>query len=534
MKKMSFYFRLILSTIMLAATVSCVDDLDVEPQDDQNVLADELFQDIEGYQALIGAAYANLALTGPDGPESSNIANIDAGTSQYGRALMNLQTFSTDEAVWTYENDPGIGDIQRSIWSSNNVISAGAYARIRYMISVTNNFLAQSTPDLISSRGFNSEETALINQYAAEARLLRAMAYYHMTDLFGKAPLLLENDPPIGYEAPELDRVELFNFVEGELLDIEEELEEPRGFVGVDYGRADRAVAWMILSKLYLNAEVYTGQGRYADALTYINKILNEGGYSLANEYKNLFRGDNDVNEANSEIIFAIISDGITVQNFGPTTVMTNGAVGSLEQNGANLGVTEAGWGGAIRVSPQFADKMLPSDDRNTLITDGRSANITNITDPATGFILEKYSNLTADGESGSDLTFSDVDFPMFRLGDVYLMYAEAVLRDGGGDQATALDYINQLRIRANAPQINSGDLTLDFIIDERARELYWELHRRQDLIRFSLFTGGVYNWALKGNSLINGTGIASFRDLYPIPANVVQSNDNLTQNEGY
>ena len=121
----------------------------------------------------------------------------------------------------------------------------------------------------------------------------------------------------------------------------------------------------------------------------------------------------------------------------------------------------------------------------------------------------------------------------MFRLADAYLMYAEAFLRGGGGSESEALGYVNDLKARANASLISSNELTLDFIIDERSRELYWESHRRQDLIRFGLFTGGNYNWAWKGNGA-NGIAIGNHMAVYPLPSESLAANPNLTQNPGY
>ncbi|MCB0451259.1 MAG: RagB/SusD family nutrient uptake outer membrane protein, partial [Confluentibacter sp.] len=184
--------------------------------------------------------------------------------------------------------------------------------------------------------------------------------------------------------------------------------------------------------------------------------------------------------------------------------VMINGSVGSIEVNGEEVGVSAGGWGGALRVRKQFANlfesSQFDSDDRNTLITSDRPIDISDISNPDQGYIIQKYSNARSDGGFGIDQTFVDTDFPLFRLADVYLMYAEAHLRGGGGSMDTALSLINELRTRAHNPNLlSASDLTLDFILDERARELHWESHRRQDLIRFGKFTGGNYNWAWKG-----------------------------------
>ncbi len=533
------YMQYVVIMLLLAFTsVACTSDLDQSPQDDDEFTAEDLFVNAEAYQQAIAGVYGNLSLTGVNGPTDSNLGDIDAGTSQYGRGIMNLQIFTTDEIVWTYINDEGgsLHDLQTSTWNSSNSILRGMYSRVMFSVALSNEFLRQSTDARLDERGITGDIRNQMPAYRAEARLLRAMAYYHMMDLFGKAAFYTENDPVGNLAGPEYDRTQLFNFLEEELLAIESDLVDARQN---EYGRADKAVAWMILAKMYLNADVYlgAGQNRYNDSIEYLNRIINAG-YTLAPTYKDLFRGDNNTNAARNEIIFPIVADGQFVQNFGPTTVMTNGAVGSIEQNGVNLGVSAGGWGGAIRLTPQFATKFdgteFNNDQRNTIIKDGRTAEINDIINPAEGYILEKYTNVKTDGSQGSDLTFSDVDFPMFRLGDVYLMYAEATLRGGNnGDLGTALTYINDLRTRANSITIASNDLTLDFIIDERARELYWEGHRRQDLIRFGLFTGGAYNWALKGNSS-NGISTPSHLNVFAIPDASRAANGNLSQNVGY
>ncbi|MDY8138189.1 RagB/SusD family nutrient uptake outer membrane protein [Aquimarina sp. 2201CG5-10] len=531
------YYKYLLLMVITITLNACTSDLDQDPRDDSVFIDEEFYSDPASYEQAIAGVYGNLSLTGLTGPTSSNIGGLDAGTSQYGRGIMNMQIFTTDEIVWTYINDESgfIDDLQTSTWTGANTIIRGFFSRAMFSVALSNEFLRQTTDAKLDSRGVTGELRTEIASYRAEARLLRALAYYHLMDSYGRAPFYTENDPVGNLQGPEFNRSELFEFIESELTAIESELADPRQN---EYGRADKGVAWAILAKMYLNAQVYIDQDRYSDCITYCERIIN-GGYTLANNYKDLFRGDNDINQAANEIIFPLVADGQFVQNFGPTTVMTNGAVGSIEQNGANLGVSAGGWGGAIRIAPQFSEKFdgtdFDNDDRNTIIKEERTPEITNITDPGTGFVLEKFTNVTTTGETGTDPnnTFSDVDFPLFRLADIYLMYAEASLRGGGGNAGTALGYINDLRNRSNAATITSGDLTLDFIIDERARELYWEGHRRQDLIRFGLFSGGAYNWALKGNSQ-NGISIPGFRDLFPVPDAARAANPNLGQNPGY
>ena len=184
-----------------------------------------------------------------------------------------------------------------------------------------------------------------------------------------------------------------------------------------------------------------------------------------------------------------------------------------------------------------YTIEKFSSDGRPMFYTDGQQIEIDNLFEFTHGYAVAKWKNVTSAGVTGSDLTHTDTDFPMFRLGDVYLMYAEAVLRGGtGGDAATALSYVNMLRTRAYGDaggNITAADLKLDFILDERARELYWEGHRRTDLIRFGKFSGGSYNWTWKG-AVKEGKATDAKFNLYPIPAADVIANPNLNQNSGY
>jgi hypothetical protein len=169
--------------------------------------------------------------------------------------------------------------------------------------------------------------------------------------------------------------------------------------------------------------------------------------------------------------------------------------------------------------------------------TDGQSKEIVDISQFTEGYAITKFKNITRDGQAGSDLTHTDTDFPMFRLADAHLMLAEAVLRGGSGsDLSTAVDLVNAVRERAYGDQsgnITEAELTLDFILDERARELYWECHRRTDLVRFGQFSNGDYLWPWKGG-VAGGATVSNNFDLYPLPASDVNANPNLVQNPGY
>lgn len=527
-----------ISTLLLVLVVafsSCTKDLDITPKDDQNLLGEDFFADETSYKRLLAGVYGNLSLTGVDGPESSNIQGLDAGTSQFGRVLLYLQTLSADQMIWSYENDPGTRDIQRNIWNADDPVILGMFGRTHVTIAFANNFLRETTAAKLEERNVSSAVESEIVAFRAEARLLRAMSYYYMMDLFGQANFSTEEDA-INTIPQAYDRAQLFEYVESELKAIEVDLKAP---LSNEHGRADKGLAWMILAKIYLNAEVYIGEPKYTESLEYSKKLIS-GGYTLATDYKHNFMADNDINSAKNEIIFPLVSDGTFTQNYGPTTVMINGSIGSIEANGTALGVGAGGWGGALRLRKQFValfdGGVYNNDRRNGIISGTRSREITDISDKDQGFILEKFSNAKSTGGFGADQTFVDTDFPLFRLADVYLMYAEAHLRGGaGGTNADMEAYINSLRSRANNPQNNltATDITLDFIIDERSRELHWEAHRRQDLIRFGKFTGGNYNWVWKGNGS-NGISLPAHMKLYPIPAASLASNPNLTQNTGY
>jgi len=310
---------------------------------------------------------------------------------------------------------------------------------------------------------------------------------------------------------------------------------EPRAWAASgEYGRADQAAAWTLLTKLYLNAEVYIGQAKYTECITYANKII-ASTYALAPTWQQLFWANNDQDGSTmQEIIFPIRFDGIHEQTNGGTTFIINASVGG-DMDKADYGIPgdNGGWGGT-RVTPEYVAKFEDTDKRATFFTEGQNMSIEDINVFADGYAYPKFVNhsiIDGDTINGSDGNFCDTDFPMFRLADVYLMYAEAIKRGGTGQQDDPIILLNKIRERANVPVITSYDL--DFILDERARELGWECHRRTDLIRYSKFSTSTYVWQWKGN-VKQGQSTNSKYDVYPIPDSEVQSNPNVDQNTGY
>ncbi|MEM7657608.1 MAG: RagB/SusD family nutrient uptake outer membrane protein, partial [Bacteroidota bacterium] len=326
------------------------------------------------------------------------------------------------------------------------------------------------------------------------------------------------------------NRTDLFSYLETELQEVQAEMKAPRAN---EYARADQAAAWMLLAKLYLNAQVYIGQDRYTEALVETQKVI-DAGFTLETTYQGLFLADN---HTSPEIIFPIAFDGQRTKTWGGMTFLVHAPVGG-SMNPAEFGIN-GGWGGMRATSAlvnKFDDITGATDSRAMFYTDGQNLEIEDIFTFTDGYAVTKYKNVDSEGNAGSDSegNFPDTDFPMFRLADAYLMYAEAVLRGAsGGSEAAAIGYINELRERAYGDDTgNVSSIDLPFIIDERARELQWECHRRTDLIRFGLFTGGEYLWPWKGG-VPEGTSVPDFRDLFPIPSADLIANPNLEQNPG-
>lgn len=505
---------------------SCTKQLNRFPTN--STTADQAFSTALGYKEALAKVYGSMALTSSSGPGVSDLGGIDPGTSDFLRLYWNAQELSTGEAIcaWT---DPGVPDFHNLDWNASNLILMGLYARCMFSITVANSFINQSSDAEIAKRGFTGQDAANIREYRAEARWVRAYNYWVLMDLFGNPPFVTEKDP-IGtnFLPKQISRDSLFNYIESELLAIQSNLAPARQN---EYGRADQGADWALLARMYLNAQVYTGKPRYTDAITYSEKVINAG-YSLEPNYQNLFLADNNVN--NPEQIFSINYDGNNTQNYGGTTFLVNSAInGSMDP--ASFGVPGGGWGG--NRSTAVLPALFSTGDNRALFY-GSESKIDNVSDFTQGIAVVKFKNITSTGALPPNASvFCSTDFPLFRLAEQYLIYAEAVLRGGqGGDINTAVNYINMLRERAygnTSGNITASQLTLPFILDERGRELYWECFRRTDLIRFGDFTSNTYLWPWKGG-VPTGTGVAGYRNLYPIPASDILANPNLKQNPGY
>ncbi|MDO5977815.1 RagB/SusD family nutrient uptake outer membrane protein [Flavivirga spongiicola] len=509
--------KLLLGFIVVFTTLfSCTSDLDAEPKIELSL--DELLaQDPKAVEGILSRLYGSFALSGADGPGSSDISD-DAGESPFLRGIVNLQDFAAD-AMKNRWGDNGLDQLTTtSDWTAENKFFRYLYNRIFFTIPQCNNLLS-ILPNV------NVEDKDAIT---SEVRFIRALANFYLIDVFGKGVLATEENFGQTESLPEASRQELFDYVEAELLAIEPLLSTTN-----TYGRATKGAAQILLAKLYLNAEVYTGTARYADAATYANKVITDSPYSLATDFVSIFSADNNTS---TEIILPLIADSQVSQSYGNTTYIVNGSLNADTTPLAQFGATE-GWGGHRSSKAWyglFGDLGTSTDVRASLFwTTGHNFEMTDYKEWTDGYPSVKFRNSSFSGSTLAS-SFSSTDFPLFRLADAYLMYAECAIRGAAGTSMnTAVQYVNDVRTRSNASTITEAQLTLQFMIDERARELNLEGHRRTDLIRFGMFTGGSYLWPWKGG-VINGTSIPDHYNLYPIPSSALQANPNLTQNPGF
>ncbi|MFV0468594.1 MAG: RagB/SusD family nutrient uptake outer membrane protein [Dysgonomonas sp.] len=519
---------------MLFST-SCLDDLDVTPLDKNTVTSDDAYNTADGYIGGLMKLYSVWAISGQSGASSSDISGLDAGNSQLLRSWWTLQSVTTDENKVAWPN-AWVKEINTMTWTTTQCEPIeGAYQWCMYIVALSNEYLKRTT-NIPAEFGLNQE------QIRAEARFCRALAYYTLLDQFGNPPFITENNYSL--TPTQIGRTALFDWIVSELTEIESSL--PAARQG-EYGRADQGVVNALLARMYLNAEVYTGTSKYTECITACKKVI-AGGYTLTTDYSNLFKADNNT-VAKSEIIFPICYDGAATQTWGGMTAIICGSRGVDEVDRNVDGVT-SGWDGYRSTQNlvnlfEFTNPSTPTaatikDKRGIFKDTGRSIDILTtylLTFTSEGWAVYKFKNIKSDGTWGSEEIFPDTDFPMFRLADVYLMYAEAVLRGGqGGDKSTALGYVNDLRRRGygdTSGDILSSQLTTDFILDERERELYWEGTRRTDLIRYGKYTSSTYKWPFKGG-VLEGVGVDASRNIFPIPLTDLSSNGKLVQNEGY
>ncbi|MGL5894041.1 MAG: RagB/SusD family nutrient uptake outer membrane protein [Bacteroidales bacterium] len=514
---------------------SCFADLDTLPLDKDEVTAEEIYKNPDSYKQVLAKCYAGLAVSGQQGPsDNPDISGYDEGAAQYMRAYFNLQELPTDEAVVGW-NDPGLPELNTMTWTSGNSFVYVMYSRIYLQIAYVNEYLRQTTEAKLNERGITGDVRNEIPTYRDEARFLRALSYWHGMDLFGNIPFVTEDDGVGAFLPPQKSRAEIFAYIESELKSI-----ESNGYLPTngEYPRAGMTAVQTLMARLYLNSEAHIGTPRWADTKTYAEKVIQAkssgetGGLAL--QYKYLFAAENDKyarGGSQGEIIFAIAYDKDRTRTYGGTKFFTSGAYGG-DMSAKSFGMIGS-WGG-IRTTPQIVDLFDRQVDRRAAFFDSGNKENTALSIFGDGWGCYKYTNLLEsdwDNTAGREEDWPDTDFPVFRLSDAYLMYAEAAMRLGEVSDTQALSYFNLVRARAGLSALSA--LTEEEMLNERGREFYWESQRRTDLIRFGKFTGGQYNWSWKGGVLAGKSTDSKYR-IFPIPAKDIAANPNLKQNPGY
>lgn len=521
-----------LCTITVAGfTSSCVKDLDVTPIDPNTVLPEDVLNSQEAFSQLLAKCYQGLSSSSSYGQDGGpDIDGVDGGYGQYMRALVNLQEVTTDVLTCCW-NDGTLFDLHNLCWTPANEFVFSMYMRIFFQISQCNEFIRRS--DNTDIEGYTKKDN-----YIAEARALRLLSFYHAIDMFGNVPFPTEKESVGSVPPRQISRAELFDWMVTEAKELLDGngLAEPGK---AEYGHADKGMVSMILAKLYLNAEIWKGKAMYKECAEICESII--ANYPLHNTYSHLFCADNHLCYKNStyngdEIIFAVPQDGIQLCSYGATNFLVFASTWSVEGNPdktmdvAEIGIS-SGWSG-LSLTGAFTSKFEDGDKRAMFWKGGFSQYIDQIRDAAggsEGWKSIKFTNINHNGSAAQAQGFVDTDFPLFRSADAYLMYAECAAR-GNAEKTKGLKYLNDIRSRAGIGEI---ELSLDNIIDERARELYLEGFRRQDLIRFGLFTTDKYLWEFKGG-VAGGQSVADKYNLFSIPSDDLNANGNLTQNPDY
>ena len=558
MKKI--FIKTAMASMLCMGFVSCADELNIKSVDPLN----HPTYTVEG---LLAKQYATLGHTGQKGPAGVADISGDEGETGFIRTVFNLQELMTDETLWAYQSNEGIAQITSMDWDKNNKRVNWAYQRLSFDITQYNFFISEQS-------GILSEDKI------AEVRFLRALNYYYFLDLYRKAPFKDTFDDNLPTEK---SGKELYEWLDNELTTIEPLMAEVGAYNNSEnFGRADRGAAYALHARLALNSAVYTdGQIKdYQKAIHYCDEIINSGKYDLCRAKKNgysgyqqLFMGDNDCNPAAmKEIIFPIRQDGVKTRAYAGTSYLVNAST----ITGMPYASTSDPWK-CLFARVDLVKKFFPNEDipkatdedllsnpsKDQVIAKDNEMGISTadviakakddralfymgiggcsdkvrtltpgdaITSPLNGASFVKWTNLHADGTAQHHQNFSDTDFPMFRLAEIYLTRAEAKFRLNGSQDGLA--DILEVQGRANR-DLKASSVDEQTLIDEWCREFYMEGRRRSDLVRFGLFTGSKYLWSFKGGSE-NGQGIPTKCNIYPIPGDEIKNNPNMTQNPKY
>ena len=398
----------------------------------------------------------------------------------------------------------------------------------------------------------------------AELKVLRASYYYMLCDIYGNVPIMTRYDVPEGFIPEQSTRQEVFDFIIKEVKDNISLLSKEKG--GMMYGRFNQWAAWALLAKMYLNAEVYTGTPRWDECIEACNVIIDAEVFELDANQRDVFATNN---ENAKEIIFALPFDDQYVKDWNAFDIHMQ----TLQPaNQATYKLSDSPWGGICAV-PQFIDTFDPDDNRlkeNWIQGDQYSADgdlLYCTMGDYSGRPLSYINEVPSIAESqeihgirhgkfeiamGARVQLSN-DWPLFRYADVLMMKAESLLRQGkSNDAAEIVTNVRERSFRANpekatvtGAQLLEGsvydygrrdnlvahtfeggaDVVYGRFLDELGWEFNQEARRRQDMIRFGVYTT---------KSWFSHSPNGDHRKILPIPRTQLEKNSNLKQNPGY
>lgn len=507
MKRNKIFIVLAVLGVMLSTACT-----DLEREIYTDVLAEDYYQTPEQFATLIANAYSQLA-------------------GEYGyvyrEGYWSMQEYTSDEVVvptrGTDWYDGGVPQMMhKHTWEADTRDINNGWSFV-YGGTGRCNIVLNDIKAIKGDDPAEYDEVTIAG--IAETKVLRAFYHLLAMDLYGN--VAIDDGSP---QVKQHTRAEVFDWIENEILENLADLRDE-----VVYGSMTKPVAHTILAKLYMNAEVYTGTARWADAIEQLDAVINGGyAYQINDDYFKAFKKDNTFDP---EIIFPIVFDAVYAEGNMFHLMTMHYTMGDA------YGFTTQTWNGPCTLK-SFYDKYDDTDKRKAqwfvgpIQKDGVTLTYTNealgkvpaiivpevttIEDPTASNVFEGARFIKFEIEPGIE-HHANSDFPIYRYADILLMKAEALLRKDGSVGSFLNDAEFQ-KIRTRAGLAPYTSLTLDELLDERGRELAWEGHRRQDLIRFGKFTTGMWEFMETRSKK---------REIFPIPQWVLDANPGVyTQND--
>lgn len=537
---------------------ACTGDLDV-PVQNPNQMTSEIFGEkpAEYLDRCLAELYQGIATAGNGSADGSILGFGDAGAGTYTRTIFNLQELTTDNFSWLQFNDAGYYELVTMNLAADNQIMYAAYSRLYAEIALCNQFIRT-----VESGAFQLPENlqATAQDYIRQAKVLRSLSYFYAIDCFGDCGYIDES-AAAGTAPPQMTRAEIYERVVKTLEDVSAEWGD--SYKDPTYGYVGKEVADAVLAKFYLNAATWGITPAYDKCWSICQKIIayHQGqglnGTGLAESYLALFGANNHEytyeGSRAHEIIMTMPQDGFNLQSYGGSTFYIATVCGSYD-NISSVGDCNLNAQWTCMVARQQLSEMFDWTPEGEAL-DKRAAIWKTKKDDfeidnkiiegndgyGKGYAPLKYTNFVynADGSIDeaasaplSSQAFSNADWTMIRLAEIYLTAAEANVLGGAGSVGEAVTYVNNVRERAGLDDWTAADLNADNILAERDRELYGENDRRTALVRHGKFAGASYIWNWKGG-VQSGIQTSEHYNLFPIPSKVI-SFQGYRQNPGY